>query len=49
MKEMFQHILGQVEGHLSSDSVSIKDYTLIRNILLNLKNDIMNLSMLSGK
>ncbi len=49
VKEMFQHILGQVEGHISSDSVSLKNYTLIKNILLNVKNDIINLSMLSGK
>ena len=27
VKEMFQHILGQVEGHISSDSVSLKLYT----------------------
>jgi len=49
MKEMFEHALGQVEGHVSSEEISIKNYTLINNILLNVKNDIINLSMLSGK
>lgn len=49
MREMFQHTLGQLEEHVSSDSISIENYTLINNILLNMKNDIMNLSMLSGK
>lgn len=49
MREMFQHTLGQVQEHVSSESISIENYTLINNILLNMKNDIMNLSMLSGK
>ena len=49
MKKCSSIFLGRVEGHLSSDSVSIKDYTLIRNILLNLKNGHYELSMLSGK
>ena len=49
MREMFQHTLGQVQEHISSESISIENYTLINNILLNMKNDIMNLSMLSGK
>ena len=49
MREMFQHALGQVQEHVSSESISIENYTLINNILLNMKNDIMNLSMLSGK
>ena len=49
MREMFQHTLGLVQDHISSESISIENYTLINNILLNMKNDIMNLSMLSGK
>ena len=49
MREMFQHTLGQVQEHVSSESISIENYTLINNIVLNVKNDIMTLSMLSGK
>lgn len=49
MKEMFEHTMGQVEGRISTDPISIKKYSMINNILLKLKNDMMNLSMLSGK
>jgi len=49
MKEMFQHTLEQVEKHVSSSSVSADNYISINNILLDIKNDILNLSMLSGK
>lgn len=49
MKDMFEHTMGQVEDHISSDSVTLKKYSMINNILLKLKNDMLNLSMLSGK
>lgn len=49
LKSLFEHTLNQLVNQVSGEALSIGKYNKINNLLISLENDIMSLSMLSGK
>jgi len=49
LKALFDNTLNQLKDNLGSETVSLDKYSRIKNILLDLESDIVNLSLLLGK
>ncbi|WP_326908620.1 MBL fold metallo-hydrolase [Sedimentibacter sp. MB31-C6] len=49
LKKLFENALNLTEGYLTEDEIKIDKYKKINNNILDLENEIMNLTILSGK
>ncbi|MDW5298942.1 MAG: MBL fold metallo-hydrolase RNA specificity domain-containing protein [Sedimentibacter sp.] len=49
LRNTFEKALNNTEGYLKKDNVNIEKYKKINNNILSLENEIVNLSILSGK